>query len=100
MSYNKNGKNKIMPQSEATFTWDLPKGWGLIAGMRYFLPKSEARSWTWSDNYESYSRDKYKDRNLMLLVGVSYNFRNKVKQAYRQKKRLNGTEEDLNIQLK
>lgn len=102
VSYWQIGKSISTPESEATFTWSLPKNWSLTAGVRYFAASSNnSRSWIQDKEYESYNKIIYSDRYLMPLVGFSYYFQNKVTNKWRQKKQIYNSDEGMQgIQVK
>ena len=89
-----------MPESEASFSWNLPKNWSVKLGMRYFIPSFKSVSHSFDDDYESDNLTRNTDRKLMPMIGFTYNFKNKVKNTYRQRKQLYSSDEGLNIQLK
>lgn len=87
--YTKTTKTQSTPESEATFSWSLPKNWQLQLGLRYFAAKNNCmKSWTENKNYHSYAYQKMTDRFLMPMIGISYTFRNKTPYKWRQKKNL------------
>lgn len=45
-----------------------------------------SKSWTKDKEYTSYNISRMTDRSPMLLIGVSYAFKNKVEHKWRQKK--------------
>lgn len=99
-SYSRTSKSISAPVSEVTLTWNLPKGWNVNLGIRD-IGKGIYESWGQSENFSSYSRTDDKDRCWMALIGFSYYFRNKVNQAYRDKKRMYNSDEGLGgIKLK
>lgn len=90
------GKSESSPYSYATFSWNLPKGWQLDLTGQYFLCyKMSTKNWTKSKDYISFDSRRMTDRTPMLLLGISYNFRNKVQNKWRQKKQFNNTDNDL-----
>lgn len=87
--YTKTTKTQFTPESEATFSWSLPKNWQLQFGLRYFAAKNNCmKFWTENENYHSYTYQKMTDRFLMPMIGISYTFRNKTPYKWRQKKNL------------
>lgn len=96
-TYSPVSKMTAAPDSECTFSWDLPKNWRLQAGLRYFASKrSQYTTTTINEDYSSYLRTKMKDRYLMPMIGISYSFRNKSKYQPQQKPRVKYKERNSN----
>lgn len=71
------------------FTWNLPKNWALTAGLRYFAAGDNHLEETIKDaGYYYHSVQKFTDRYLMPMIGISYTFKNKVQQKRYQQQRL------------
>lgn len=96
-NYTKTGKTYNTPESEATFSWKLPKNWVVNAGLRFFAAGDHHFA-TWLKNQDYYYRGKsvFGDRYMMPMIGLSYTFKNKVKQQQRQQKRLQNTDAGVN----
>lgn len=99
--YTRTTKIDFTPESEATVTWNLPKGWSLNAGLRYFAAGSfYNRMWVKDGAYESYANKNFSDRYMMPLVGVQYYFRNKINMKWRNKKQLYNQDTGIRIEVK
>lgn len=87
-SYNLTQKTEGTPYSNVAFAWTLPKGWQLKLISQYYLFSNMSIKTSIKDkNYSSYSSQLMSDRSPMLLLGVAYSFKNKVKSKWRDKKR-------------
>ena len=95
-TYTRTTKGYGTPESELTLTWKLPKGWALNAGLRYFAAgDNHYESWTEAEGYTAHSKQKMTDRYMMPIIGISYNFNNKVNKKWRQQQRLYNTDKGL-----
>ena len=95
-TYTRTTKSYGTPESEMTLTWKLPKGWALNAGLRYFaVGDNHYEGWTDSEGYTTHVKQKMTDRYLMPMIGISYNFNNKVNKKWRQQQRLQNTDKGL-----
>ena len=87
--YSKTSKSFSTPESEMIFTWNLPKNWALTAGLRYFAAGDNHLEETIKDaGYYYHSVQKFTDRYLMPMIGISYTLKNKVQQKRYQQQRL------------
>ncbi|MDY3070146.1 MAG: TonB-dependent receptor [Parabacteroides sp.] len=80
--YERASRSSSTPMLEATLTWNLPKGWALIFGLRDNAKKS--KTWFKDGGYSSYSRAYYKYESWAPIVGFSYTFRNTKKKRNTQ----------------
>lgn len=95
-SYGLITKSNGIPYSNATFNWQLPKGWQLnVAGQYFLFPGMRAKSTTIDGQYTYISSSRMTSRTPMILVGFSYNFKNKVANKWRNKKQLNESDSEL-----
>lgn len=95
-SYGRNEKSKGGPWSNFSIYWKLPKGWQLsLNGQNFLFPAMRFKIWKQQDNYYSYSTSRMTDRTPMFVIGVSYSFKNKVTQKWRQKKQFYGRDNTL-----
>lgn len=80
--YERTTRSSSTPMLEATLTWNLPKGWALILGLR----DNGKRSKIWSQDgaYSSYSCAYYKYESWVPMIGFSYTFRNTKKKRNTQ----------------
>ena len=95
-TYDRNSKTKGNAWSSASLAWNLPKGWQVsVTGEGFIYPKLSYKTWVQQENYQSYSTNLMKDRNLRFLVGVTYTFRNKAERKQRQQKRFYSTDSEI-----
>lgn len=95
-SYSRTSRQWGTPESEVTFTWNLPKNIRLQAGCRYFAAGSNRSSVRVRDGaYDVVRRTKLTDRYLMPMIGLSYYFQNKINRTWRQKKQLSSSDEGV-----
>lgn len=86
--YDYNSKNGGVPYSNASFSWNLPKGWQLnLMAQSFFCCGMWSKSWVRDKDYSSFSTGRMTDRTPMFLLQVSYSFKNKVDSKWRDKKR-------------
>lgn len=94
--YTRTSRSWSTPESEATFTWRLPKNISLQAGLRYFAAANNRSTTLIRDGaYDVVRRMKMTDRFFMPMIGLSYFFKNKINTAWRQKKQLYNTDEGV-----
>jgi len=98
--YFRYGKSTGAPSSHARFSWNMPRGWTINMELSTFIPHFDTKTWGFADNYESYSRTKVISQRNMLMIGISYNFKNKVNLKYRNSKRFYESDKNLNIEVK
>ena len=87
-SFDRNSKSEGIPWSNATLSWNLPKGWQLgVIAESFICPKMKSKSWVVQDGYRSFRSSRMTDRSPRFLVRLAYSFKNKVEQKQRVKKR-------------
>ncbi len=95
-SYDRNSMSKGTPWSNATFTWNLPKGWQLrLMGQNFLWTGMRVKSWVREEDYRAYSASRMTDRTPQFLIGFSYSFKNKVENKGRQKKLFYNNDSEL-----
>lgn len=86
-SYELTHKREGYLWSQADLSWNLPKGWKVaLMGQNFLLSKKNYQTWTRDKNYISYTSGRMTDRCPMLLIHLTYSFKNKVENKWRQKK--------------
>ena len=78
--------------TDATFGWNLLKGWSVTFSLRDNMACS--RQWTRDGAYSSYVKTDFKDRHWTPMIGLSYYFQNKANLKQRSKKQLRNAESD------
>ena len=75
----------------------LGSKWRLSLYLENFLFTGRQNNKTWfhNDNYQSFSSSRMTDRSPAIRIGVNYVFRNKVQEKWRNKKRFNNTDKEL-----
>lgn len=95
-SFDRNSKSESTPWSNASLGWNLPKGWQVGLMAQYVVcPNMWSKSWVVQDGYRSFKSSRQTDRAPMFLVQISYSFKNKVKNKWRQKKQFNQQDSTL-----
>lgn len=95
-SYGFTEKTEGIPYSNVSFAWTLPKGWQLkLMSQNFLCSNMSSKTWVKDKNYNSYSTQLTSDRSPMFLIGVSYFFKNKVENKWRQKKQFYNTDNEL-----
>lgn len=95
-TYTRTEKKWTTPESEAMFTWNLPKNWRLQASLRYFTAGNyRTRNWIKDGNYSYYNRVLYHDRYMMPMIGVSYVFHKNGKSKQRSIKQIHSMDKGL-----
>ncbi|MDE6216417.1 outer membrane beta-barrel protein [Bacteroides sp.] len=80
--------------SQADLSWNLPKGWKVaLMAQNFILSKKNYRTWAKDKNYRLFFAGRMTDRNPMLQMHVTYSFKNKVAQKWRQRKMFYGTKD-------
>lgn len=94
-SYELTQKREGYLWSQADLSWNLPKGWKVaLMGQNFLLSKKNYRTWAKDKNYTSYTSGRMTDRCPMLLIHLTYSFKNKVENKWRQKKMFYGTDSE------
>ena len=95
-SYGFTQKTENAPFSNAIFAWSLPKGWQVKLASQYYLCSNMSNKfWVRDNNYSSYSSHLMTDRAPMFKIGISYYFKNKVQNKWREKKKFYDVDKEL-----
>ena len=80
-SYQEFTKSKLYNNSYTAFFWQINKNWRIDANVRYLIQKCKSERWTEdpSQDYTSYIRRTFSERNFQVMIGVQYTWKNKVK---------------------
>lgn len=96
VSYGRYSKSRSVSFANIEAGKTIFKNWMLRLSLRQILQtRSRNKTWVINDDYESYSTSYSSTRQPQILVGVMYNFMNKVNTKYRNKKQLNKVDEGL-----
>ena len=83
--YEETQKSKSSSESEISFLWNINKHWDITFGSRYIAGRFMYEIWTNNQDYRYYYSNISQSRNIVMLFGFRYNFRNIVKPKREQK---------------
>lgn len=94
-SYTAIKKTESSIESLTTLNWSINRNLSLRASLRYFMGPKTVKTWIMQDNYYSYYRRAFDERQNMVLLGLTYRWQNKEKA--RKTKKLNVNNNRMNL---
>ena len=67
----------------------------MVKGEGLLCPGLPSKTWTINEDYHSYSTILMKDRYPKVEIGISWFFKNKINIKWREQKRFNDTDSEL-----
>ena len=95
-SYSRFSKSETRPFCNLTLSRQLPKNWNVSLYLENFIfTGAHDKNWISNADYASFSSFRMKDRCPVVRLSITYTFRNKVEQKWRNKKRFYNSDREL-----
>lgn len=91
-------RKSYTPQSMFTLTYRFTPDFAVKGSVRYFLGEMKFDTDTQDGDYHNFRSLSHKDRNFLVMLGISFTLHNKAHQPQRAKKRLEAQEKGIKLQ--